>query len=159
MAWWFQHVSFWNHLFPYQSRGMLLEEPFPNENMRTLISCCYPDCHQNSEVSTQKAALAKMRADISLELHTNQHCEAITFQNKTQHKTNPRNITQNIYSYGKDNCCCNLKAWSFIRFDSCLGKQLKQLPSHLWIQSQKQKQLSPELGNSTKQAPCLLGQP
>lgn len=21
MAWWFQHVSFWNHLLPYQSRG------------------------------------------------------------------------------------------------------------------------------------------
>lgn len=70
-----------------------------------LISRCYPSCHQNSEVCTQKAALAKMRADISLELHTNQHCEASTFQNKTQHKTNPRNITQNRYSYGKDNCC------------------------------------------------------
>lgn len=34
MAWWFQHVSFWNHLLLYQSRGVLLEEPFPNENTR-----------------------------------------------------------------------------------------------------------------------------
>lgn len=56
-------------------------------NIYILISHCYSTCHHNFEVCTQKAVLAKMRADISLELHTNQHSEASTFQNKTQHKT------------------------------------------------------------------------
>lgn len=51
-----------------------------------LISHCYTTCHHNFEVYTQKTVLAKMRADISLELHT-KHYEASTFQNKTKLNT------------------------------------------------------------------------
>lgn len=50
-------------------------------NIYILISHSYSICHHNFEVYTQKA---KMKAGISLELHTNQNCEASTFQNKTK---------------------------------------------------------------------------
>lgn len=40
------------------------------KNIHILISHCYLTCHHNLEACAQKAVLAKMRAAISLELHT-----------------------------------------------------------------------------------------
>lgn len=82
-------------------------------------SDCYHSCHQNFTVCTQRAVLAKMRADTSLELqgHRNQQLWDITFfflkqankwtkqNNTTNHTTKHWRITQHSYSYGTDNCC------------------------------------------------------
>lgn len=82
-------------------------------------SHCYHSCHQNFTVCTQRAVLAKMRADTSLELqgHRNQQLWDITFfflkqankwtkqNNTTNHTTKHWRITQHSYSYGTDNCC------------------------------------------------------
>lgn len=96
-----------------------------NGNMRTcqtsvFQSRCYHSCHQNFTVCTQRAVLAKMRADTSLELqgHRNQQLWDITFffkankqmnktkqHNKPHHKRKHWRITQHSYSYGTDNCC------------------------------------------------------